>query len=260
MSKTITFSVPKGGAGKTTVTFNFAGFLNKLGYKVLVIDSDHQGSLSSTYNELTNKQSLYNVFMGGDVLIREVTPLLSILPASPQLENLDALLNSRNNKNFLLMMWLQDHYQSIKTYDFILIDTHPGFSTVTQNMIAVSDYVVVPLMPDEYGFIQAKNQFDIHFEAFKNDAVDVRTRESLIKAKPVYIGTQVEHNTSISREFIRKTKEMPDFVGYTMKRVVYKYANAMGVPIALTGDNAKHDHKAEQEINKVYGQLLERIQ
>ena len=86
MSKTITFSVPKGGAGKTTVTFNFAGLLNSLGYKVLLIDSDYQGSLSSTYNQFTNDKSLFNVFNGGEVLIRGISPLLSILPASPRLE------------------------------------------------------------------------------------------------------------------------------------------------------------------------------
>ncbi|QEA46407.1 ParA family protein [Leuconostoc citreum] len=259
MSKTITFSVPKGGAGKTTVTFNFAGLLNSLGYKVLLIDSDYQGSLSSTYNQFTNDQSLFNVFNGGDVLIRGISPLLSILPASPCLEELDGLLNSKNNKHFLMMMWLQDHVDLISDYDYILIDTHPGFNTVTQNMIAVSDYVVVPLMPTDYGFIQAKNQFDLHFESFKADAVDVRTRESLIEAKPIYIGTQVKHNTSISHEFVRMTKDISDFVGYTVHREIYNYATTIGVPIMLADDTHKHDLKAEKEIAEVYGQLLERI-
>ncbi|MCK8605675.1 ParA family protein [Leuconostoc citreum] len=259
MSKTITFSALKGGAGKTSVTFNFAGYLNHLGYKVLLIDSDSQGNLSSTYNVFNGQDSLYNVFMGGTVNIRKINPLLSILPANPYLEKLEVLLSSRNNKHYVMMMWLQDHVDEIEDFDFILIDTHPDFGTLTQNMIAVSDAVVVPLTPTDYGFIQSKNQFDLHFDMFKADAVDVRTRESLIVAKQLYMGTQVNHNTSISHEFVARTKDMPNFVGYTINRVIYDYATSMGVPIMLTDAEHKHDLKAEQEIETVYGQLLERI-
>lgn len=259
MSKTITFSVPKGGNGKTTVTFNFAGFLNKLGYKVLIIDSDYQGSLSSTYQAFTNEKTLYNVFMGGEVEIRELSPLLSLIPASFHLKDLEALLNTRINKQFIMMMWLQDHLDLIESFDYILIDTHPDFSTLTQNMIAISDYVVVPLKPDDYGFLQAKNQFELYFSAFKKEAVDVRTRQSLIEAQPIFLGTQVEHNTAISHEFVRKTKDMTKFIGYTYERVIYKYATSIGVPIMLADSNQKRDKKAEQEIETVYGLLLERI-
>ncbi|MCK8605731.1 ParA family protein [Leuconostoc citreum] len=259
MSKTITFSVPKGGAGKTTVTFNFAGLLNKLGYKVLLIDSDSQGSLSSTYKCFNNEKTLYNVFNGGEVEIRRLSPLSSLIPASPDLEALDRQLDSRNNKYFLMMMWLQDHFSEIEEFDYILIDTHPGFSNMTRNMIAVSDYVVVPLMPNDYGYIQAKNQFDVHLENFKAEAVDVRTRESLIMAKTLYIGTKVKHNTGISREFMRLTKNMPHFIGYTIERVIYDYSTSVGIPIMLTDNEHKHDKKAEKEIEAVYGELLERI-
>lgn len=55
MSKTITFSASKGGVGKTTMTFNFASFLVRQGYKVLLIDSDYQGNLSSTYEAILIK-------------------------------------------------------------------------------------------------------------------------------------------------------------------------------------------------------------
>lgn len=65
MSKTITFSASKGGVGKTTMTFTFASFLVRQGYKVLLIDSDYQGNLSSTYESYTNKNTLYDVFTGG---------------------------------------------------------------------------------------------------------------------------------------------------------------------------------------------------
>ena len=69
----------------------------------------------------------------------------------------------------------------------------------------------------------------------------------------------MEHNTAISHEFVRKTKDMTKFIGYTYERVIYKYATSIGVPIMLADSNQKRDKKAEQEIETVYGQLLERI-
>ena len=45
MSEVIVITSGKGGVGKTTMTFNFASFLVRQGYKVLLIDSDYQGPL-----------------------------------------------------------------------------------------------------------------------------------------------------------------------------------------------------------------------
>ena len=46
--KVISLVNHKGGVVKTTITFNLAVNLTKLGYKVLVIDFDSQGNLSKT--------------------------------------------------------------------------------------------------------------------------------------------------------------------------------------------------------------------
>ena len=43
----ITFAAVKGGVGKTTLSYNFSGYLADLGYKVLMIDFDHQCNLWS---------------------------------------------------------------------------------------------------------------------------------------------------------------------------------------------------------------------
>ncbi len=46
----ITICSTKGGVGKTTLTANIGGLLADLNYKVLLIDGDTQGSLSSHFN------------------------------------------------------------------------------------------------------------------------------------------------------------------------------------------------------------------
>jgi chromosome partitioning protein len=63
--KVITFSIFKGGTGKTTSSVNTAAALAKKGKKVLLVDLDQQAS-ATRYLDLDPEQSpnLYEVFMG----------------------------------------------------------------------------------------------------------------------------------------------------------------------------------------------------
>lgn len=44
--------------------------------------------------------------------------------------------------------------KSLKGYDYCLIDTSPGFNTITKRAFLASDYFIMPVMPDNYN-IQA---------------------------------------------------------------------------------------------------------
>lgn len=258
MTTTITFSASKGGVGKTTMTFNFASYLIQSGYRVLLIDSDYQGNLSSTYESYTNQNTLYNVFTDGFARIRTITPNLSLMPASPHLDELEGTLQSKNNKNFLMLMWLQDHLDEIESFDFILIDTHPEFGTLTKNMIAVSDYVVVPLEPSEYGFIQSKQQFDLRMKEFRDDAIDIRTRETLIEAKVLYLANRVKHNTRSSHEFGQLIKNIDNLVTVINEREVFNTSTMLKTPV-FELEQAKRNPKALEQIKASFEKLLESV-
>ncbi|KAL3950776.1 hypothetical protein B2D45_01650 [Lactobacillus hilgardii] len=206
MMKVITFAAVKGGVGKTTMCFNLAEWLIANNKKVLIIDSDHQGSLTHLYRAAESKDNLYDLFNYGRAKIKQVRKNLSIIPSSPNLDKLEASLAVKSNQNFLMMMWLQDHIDQVKDYDYILIDCHPDFMTVTKNMIAISHYVISLLEPSEFGFMNLAT-FESRMELFKKEAIDVRTRESYIDAKTIYIPNKIKHNTSSSRELLQSLKK-----------------------------------------------------
>lgn len=203
--KVITFAAIKGGVGKTTLTFNFGEWLADRGKKVLLIDSDHQCSLTQTYNifRKPSESSLATIFLDpeADVDILHLKNNLDLIPATMQLDKVNEELATKSNKNYLMYMWMRNNFDKIKDFDYILIDCHPDFSTLTQNMILVSDFVFSPLEPSEYGFI-SKDNLDLRMEQLRKEAINVVTGESLVDAKLKYLGNRIKHNTRSSREFV----------------------------------------------------------
>ena len=165
--KIITFAAIKGGVGKTTLTFNYGEWLSSKGHNVLLIDSDHQCSLTQTYNIFTKDSE--------KVEIIELHKNLSIIPASMQLDTINNDLQTRANKELLMYMWFSDNYDELKKFDYVLIDTHPDFSTITQNMIVISDLVFSPIEPSEYGFI-SKSNLELRMEQLKQDVINVESQ------------------------------------------------------------------------------------
>ncbi|MGQ2226862.1 ParA family protein [Fructobacillus fructosus] len=204
----ITFSAIKGGVGKTTLTFNYGEWLANKGYNVLLIDSDHQCSLTQTYDIYKETGTIASIFSkdSDEVEIIELHKNLSIIPASMKLDTINNELQTRANKELLMYMWTSDNYDKLKKYDYILIDTHPDFSTVTQNMIAISDFVFSPIEPSEYGFI-SKSNLELRMTQLKQDVINVESRQSFVTAELKFIGNRIKHNTKSSHEFVKQMEK-----------------------------------------------------
>lgn len=207
--KIITFSAIKGGVGKTTLTFNYGEWLARNGYNVLLIDSDHQCSLTQTYDIYKEEGTIAEIFQanGENVEILPIHENLSLLPSSFKLDIINNELQTKANKELLMYMWLRDNYDSkIKTFDYILIDSHPDFSTITQNMIVISDFIFSPIEPSEYGYI-SKSNLELRLDELKKEVINVMTRESFVTAKLKFLGNRVKHNTKSSKEFLKVIQE-----------------------------------------------------
>src|SRR2546421_10107669 len=141
--KVVSFSIFKGGTGKTTSSVNTAAALVKKGKKVLLVDLDQQAS-ATRYLDLEADQSpnLYDVFMGtkpASLAIRHTKFNIDVLASHVLLAAIEEALEPGDE--FKLMEILNPLKPS---YDFILVDTPPGKAMLTFNGLAAADLIVIP--------------------------------------------------------------------------------------------------------------------
>lgn len=141
--KVISFSIFKGGTGKTTSTVNTAAALVAKGKKVLLVDLDQQAS-ATRYLDLDSDQSpsLYDVFLGtksAQSIIRKTKFGIDVLPSHVLLAAIEEALEPGDEVKLSAIL------NPLKpNYDFILIDTPPGKAMLAFNGLAAADLIVIP--------------------------------------------------------------------------------------------------------------------
>jgi chromosome partitioning protein len=143
-AKIISFSIYKGGTGKTTSAVNTAAALAKLGKRVLLVDLDQQAS-STRYVGLdptTLQYNLYHIFYQNvpASVVRQKTKFgFDLLPSSYLMAAIEDSLEPGDE------ILLRDRLMPINDeYDYILIDTPPGKASLAFNGIVAADMLLVP--------------------------------------------------------------------------------------------------------------------
>tara|TARA_R110002073_G_scaffold37621_8_gene108418 strand:- start:2627 stop:3397 length:771 start_codon:yes stop_codon:yes gene_type:complete len=147
--KVITVANQKGGVGKTTTTVCIADALAARGHKVLMLDLDPQGSLTS-YLQMDPDQvenTVYNIFDGDEPLIPRESGFenLFIAPTSVALANLEKRAQTLKGKGLVVKEWLQS---VTNQYDFAVLDTPPALGMLMINALAACDQLIVPVQTD----------------------------------------------------------------------------------------------------------------
>lgn len=147
MSYSIALANQKGGVGKTTSTINIGAALAEQNKRVLLIDFDPQGNLSSGLNVTpVSGKTIYEA-INGSVEIRSLIQRTSVgglhlIPADINLSGANAELIAQENREYYLKNKLE-HVSD--EYDYILIDSPPSLELLTINGLAAADAVIVPL-------------------------------------------------------------------------------------------------------------------
>lgn len=151
---TIAFVHHKGGIGKTTSCINVAGWLSKLGKKVLVVDLDPQGNATTGLGVDRNSviRSIYDVFF--DVIdinetILETDSGVFLIPSSLDLLDVEGRIAGRAENVGLL----EEKLKSIGIFfDYILIDVPPGSTSLMINGIVAAKNIIIPLDSGVFAF------------------------------------------------------------------------------------------------------------
>lgn len=147
MAVIIAIANQKGGVGKTTTTANLGASLTRRGQRVLLIDLDPQGNLTSCFGlDRSVEQTVADALLDRRVPLPIVhlengTGKLDVAPSTLALASAEAALMNKLGRE----LRLRDQIAQVEpAYTHILIDTPPSLGLLTINALVAATRVIVP--------------------------------------------------------------------------------------------------------------------
>lgn len=210
VERIIAIANQKGGVGKTTTSINLSACLAELGKKVLAIDMDPQGNMTSGLGIDKNnvEYTIYDLIIGEadveKVICTEALENLDVLPANVDLSAAEIELIGVDNKEYII----RDEIERVKeNYDYIIIDCPPSLSMLTINAMTTADTVLVPIQCEYYA-LEGLSQL-IH----TIDLVKERLNPKLEMEGVVF--TMYDARTNLSLQVVENVKE-------NLNKTIYK--------------------------------------
>ena len=205
--KVVTFSIFKGGTGKTTSTVSTAAALAKKGKRVLLVDLDQQASATRYLDlEPDATPSLYDVFTGAksaQATIRKTKFGIDVLPSHMFLAAIEEALEPGDEQKLAAMLTPLK-----QEYDFILIDTPPGKAMLAFNGLAAADLIVIPASAERMAVDGVEDLIThvqkIMWSKFALDHQELRILFTMYRATTSHSPAVVENARKIWRDNVLK--------------------------------------------------------
>ncbi len=233
--KVWTLANQKGGVGKTTSVVSLGGLLAGWGFRVLLVDMDPHGSLTSyfKYDPDTLDQSVYSLFQAAakkerispeSLVCGTGTSGLELMPATMALATLDRMAGTIEGMGLVLKTSLQ---RMGGDYDFALVDCPPILGVLMINALAACERLIIPVQTE--------------FLALKGLERMLHTLDMVLKSRkhnlPVTIvPTMYDRRTRASVDSLQRLREdYPDQVWPSMIPVDtnFREASKAGLPPAV---------------------------
>lgn len=196
----------KGGVGKTTTTFNLGVALAHAGKRVLLIDSDPQGDLT-TYMGIHDPDNIpvtLSTLMERSIRDEDINSNESILkheegvdliPSNLELSSMEVSLVNAMSREYTLKNCISDLKNK---YDYVLIDCMPSLGMITINALACADKVIIPVQSE---FLAAKGMSHL-----MNTVIKVRKQiNPELKVGGILL-TMVDGRTNLSKDIAQELK------------------------------------------------------
>ncbi|EAT12581.1 ParA family protein [Bermanella marisrubri] len=146
----------KGGVGKTTTTVTLAGLLREQGHRVLMVDLDPHGSLTSYFKHDPDEieYSVFDLFMHeGKIpdglpkkIIRKTSQDgIDFFPASTALATLERRVAGQGGMGLVISKALATLWDE---YEYVIIDTPPILGVLMINALAAGERLLIPVQTE----------------------------------------------------------------------------------------------------------------
>ncbi|NQX37088.1 ParA family protein [Herbiconiux sp. VKM Ac-2851] len=206
LQRTVAVINNKGGVGKTTLTTNVGGLLAASGWRVLIVDLDHQGNAGldlgyrNTEKDDDGANLLKALIMNEQLHPVEVRPNLDVVVGGSLLENANGPQPTSASKRGDARLSVARALEPIAgDYDIILLDCPPSSDVIQSAAVAAARYVLVPVKTDRAsleGLALTANRLSAIYQL--NPDIDLlgivlfSSTTSAVKVREEFIGQIVE--------------------------------------------------------------------
>lgn len=249
----------KGGVGKTTTAVSLAGHLVSRGSRVLLVDMDPQGSMTSYfgYDPDDMPKSIYSLFQLDNYSLQNVIPVitktkiknLTLLPSTTALATLDRQLGTKEGKGLVLkksLMVLEPHF------DYVLIDCLPMLGILMVNALAACDSLLLPVQTE---FLALKG-----LDRMMN-TLDMITKSRKSSLNSVIVPTMYDRRTRASSDSLEALREKySDKVWDSVIPVdtQFREASRQGLPISIMNKSTRGSKAYESLLDYMLNPRQER--